>query len=67
MKLYVDQKGDRHYVVTDDGESVYVEELEEDGRITEHLEETIDAAERRRRRKPSKTLGVVELETFGSE
>ncbi len=67
MKLYVDLRGDRHYVVTDDGEATYVEELEEDGRITGYLEEAIDAADRRRRGKLARKPDAVEVETFGSD
>ncbi len=62
MKLYVDLKGERHYLVTDDGEAVYVDELEEDGRATEFLEEAIDVASRRRRGKASRTPEIVEME-----
>ena len=41
MKLYIDVERDEPYLVTDDGESVYVEELWEDGRDTEQLNQTI--------------------------
>jgi hypothetical protein len=47
MKLYVDLKGERHYLVTEDGEAVYVDDLQEDGRDTEYLDQAIDAAWRR--------------------
>ena len=68
MKLYVDLKGDRHYLVTDDGEAVYVDELREDGRDMGFLDQAIEAARRRRRgRRPQRSVGAIEVETFGSE
>lgn len=68
MKLYVDVNGDRHYLVTDDGEAVYVDDLQEDGRDTEYLEQTIEVA--RRRRKPLKgaqALGASHREALHAE
>ncbi len=41
MKLYVDVDRDEPYLVTDDGESVYVEELREDGRDTGYLNQAV--------------------------
>ena len=42
MKLYIDVDHDDPYLVTDDGEAVYVEELREDGRDTGYLNQTVD-------------------------
>ncbi|MHB0868356.1 MAG: hypothetical protein ACYC66_06875 [Chloroflexota bacterium] len=65
MKLYVDLNGDRHYLMTDDGEAVYVDDLKEEGRDTEFIDQVIDAA-RYRRRGPKRTrvAGSLEVETF---
>ena len=63
MKLYVDMNGDRHYLLTDDGEAVYVDELKEEGRDTEFIDDLIDAT--RYRRQGSRVAGSVEIETFG--
>ncbi len=41
MKLYIDVDRDEPYLVTDDGEAVYVEELREDGRDTGYLNDTV--------------------------
>ncbi len=59
MKLYVDRKGERHYLVTDDGETAYVDELEEEGRVTEYLEQAIEDATRRRKGKIARKFGVL--------
>ncbi len=42
MKLYIDVDHDEPYLVTDDGEAVYVEELREDGRDTDYLNQTVN-------------------------
>ena len=42
MKLYIDVDRDEPYLVTDDGEAVYVEELREDGRDTGYLNESVN-------------------------
>ncbi len=61
MKLYLDTKGERHYLLTDDGEAVYVDDLEEDGRLSEQLEQAINAAERGRRSlRGRRALGSLE-------
>ncbi len=66
MRLYVDLNGDRHYVMTDDGEAVYVDELKEEGRDTEFIDQAIEAARvRRRGSKPARLAGSLEIETFG--
>ncbi|MCL4531720.1 MAG: hypothetical protein M1582_00760 [Actinobacteria bacterium] len=68
MKLYVDLNGDRHYLLTDDGEAVYVDDLKEEGRDTEMIDRLIDAARfRRRGSKPTRVAGSLEIETFGPE
>ena len=73
MKLYVDLKGDRHFLMTDDGEAVYVEDLEEDGRDTEYLEQTIESAWRHPRAHDKAASGSVssenpiDVEVFDSE
>lgn len=68
MKLYVDLDGDRHYLLTDDGEAVYVDDLKEEGRDTEMLDRLIESAKARRKRfKRTKVAGSVEVETFGPE
>lgn len=68
MKLYVDLNGDRHYLLTDDGEAVYVDELREDGRDTEYIDHAIEAARLRRRGpKPVEAAGSLQVETFGPE
>lgn len=41
MKLYIDVDREDPYLVTDDGEAVYVEELREDGRDTDYLNQTV--------------------------
>jgi hypothetical protein len=40
MRLYVDVDGDDPYLVTDDGELAYFEEIWEEGRDTEQLYQT---------------------------
>ncbi len=66
MRLYVDLNGDRHYLMTDDGEAVYVDELKEEGRDTEYIDQAIELARvRRRGAKPARTAGSLEIETFG--
>lgn len=68
MKLYVDVNGDRHYLVTDDGEAVYVDDLQEDGRDTELLEQAIEVAKRRRRgARAVRSADMLELETSSSD
>jgi len=68
MKLYVDLNGDRHFLMTEDGEAVYVEELQEEGRDTEYLEQAIEAAWRRpSRAKTARVAKSLDIETFGSE
>lgn len=68
MKLYVDLNGDRHYLLTDDGEAVYVDDLKEDGRDTEMIDRLIDAAKfRPGRAKPPRVAGSLEIETFGPQ
>lgn len=68
MKLYVDVNGDRHYLVTDDGEAVYVDDLQEDGRDTELLEQTIAAARNRRiRARTTRATRSLESESFHSD
>ena len=68
MKLYVDLKGDRHFLVTEDGEAVYVDELQEEGRDTEYLEQAIEDAWRRpKKAKAGKRAKPLEVETFGSD
>jgi hypothetical protein len=68
MKLYVDLNGDRHYLLTDDGEAVYVEDLKAEGSDTEMIDRLIDSAKfRRRGSKPPRVAGSVEIETFGAE
>ncbi len=67
MKLYVDAKGDRHYLVTDDGEAVYVEDLEEDGRDTELLEQTVEVAKRRRAAEAPVSMKSLEEENLDPE
>lgn len=68
MKLYVDLNGDRHYLLTDDGEAVYVDELQEDGRDTEYLSYAIEAARRGRRVSGvGGALKPLDVETFGPE
>jgi hypothetical protein len=47
MKLYIDVDVDQPYLVTDDGESVYVDDLREDGRDTEYLDRTVEEVSRR--------------------
>lgn len=42
MKLYIDVDRDEPYLVTDDGEAVYVEELREDGRDTGLLNQSVN-------------------------
>ncbi|MGI5837510.1 MAG: hypothetical protein ACOX87_13615 [Chloroflexota bacterium] len=64
MKLYVDVNGDRHYLVTDDGEAVYVDELQEDGRDTELLEQTIDAARQKRRAKAQRIIDSLKKKSL---
>ena len=66
MKLYVDLNGDRHYLLTDDGEAVYVDDLKEEGRDTELIDQVIDAARfRRRGARKTRVGGSLEVETFG--
>lgn len=67
MKLYVDVNGDRHYLVTDDGEAVYVDELLEDGRDTELLDQTIDAARQQRRIKAQRILNSLKTKSLSSD
>jgi hypothetical protein len=73
MKLYVDLKGDRHYLVTEDGEAVYVDDLQEDGRDTEYLAQAIESAWRRprtqRQTRPTKNPldAAMEIEVFDSD
>jgi hypothetical protein len=73
MKLYVDTKGDRHYLVTEDGEAVYVDDLQEDGRDTEYLEQAIESAWRRpkpragERRAKRGSDDMMEVEVFDSD
>ncbi|HEX9015620.1 MAG TPA: hypothetical protein VF960_06405 [Chloroflexota bacterium] len=42
MKLYIDVDREDPYLVTDDGEAVYVEELREEGRDTDYLNQTVN-------------------------
>ncbi len=68
MKLYVDLSGDRHYLVTDDGEAVYVDDLKEEGRDTEYIDQAIEVAQRHRRGPLSgRVPGSIEVEIFDSE
>ncbi len=46
MKLYIDVDVDQPYLVTDDGEAVYVDDLREDGRNTEYLDQTVESVSR---------------------
>jgi len=68
MKLYVDLNGERHFLVTDDGEAVYVDELKEEGRDTEYLEDAIEnAMSHRVPSRMAQATGSMEVETFGPE
>ena len=68
MKLYVDVNGDRHYLVTDDGEAVYLDELQEEGRDTELLEQAIKEASRRRlKKKAIHITNPTKTEPFNSD
>lgn len=67
MKLYVDVDGDRHYLVTDDGEAVYVDELQEDGRDTELLDQAIDAARRKRRAKAQRIIDSLTTKPLSTD
>lgn len=68
MKLYVDLNGERHFLVTDDGEAVYVDELKEEGRDTEYLDQAIDdAMSHRVASRMARATGSIEVETFGPE
>ncbi|MGE5618124.1 MAG: hypothetical protein ACM3US_02575 [Sphingomonadaceae bacterium] len=66
MKLYVDLNGDRHYLMTDDGEAVYIDDLKEEGRDTEFIDQVIDSARYRRGPKRTRVAGSLEVETFGA-
>lgn len=46
MKLYIDVDVDQPYLVTDDGEAVYVDDLREDGRNTEYLDQAVESVSR---------------------
>ncbi len=48
MKLYIDVDVDLPYLVTDDGESVYVDDLREDGRNTDYLDQVVEEVSRRK-------------------
>ncbi len=66
MKLYVDLNGDRHYLLTDDGEAVYVDDLKEEGRDTELIDQVIEKARYGRRgSRRARVTGSLEVETFG--
>ncbi|HEX2922933.1 MAG TPA: hypothetical protein VHS28_02765 [Chloroflexota bacterium] len=68
MKLYVDLNGERHFLVTDDGEAVYVDELKEEGRDTEYLDHAIKQAMRHRvASRMARATGSIDVETFGPE
>jgi len=65
MKLYIDVDVDQPYLVTDDGESVYVDDLREDGRNTEYLDQTVEAVSRWRaasKRRQARPVEVDELD-----
>ena len=62
MKLYIDVDVDQPYLVTDDGESVYVDDLREDGRNTEYLDQAVETASRWQATRKSRQSRPVEVD-----
>ena len=67
MRLCVDLNGDSHYVMTEEGETVYVDDLQEDGRDSEYLELAISTARQRvKGTEAVHSAGDMAIETFES-
>lgn len=62
MKLYIDVDVDQPYLVTDDGESVYVDDLREDGRNTEYLDQAVESVSRWQATRKSRQSRPVEVD-----
>lgn len=67
MKLYVDLDGEQPYLVTDDGEATYVDDLREEGRDTEILDKAILAAARPKVRSRDQWWRAADPEYDGSD
>ncbi len=62
MKLYIDVDVDQPYLVTDDGEAVYVDDLREDGRNTDYLDQAVESVSRWRAVRKSRQSRPVEVD-----